>query len=112
MRKAAVALAVWILNLFDPPPLVSMTFKQKVGRVLLLSGTLVVGSILVSMLGALGIYLIERGRELDSTTEFFNGMGIILLGISVNTLCVMALVQIKRADHKLISPTQRPTEPK
>ena len=104
MTKRITALFAWLLNLFDPPPLVAMSFKQKVGRVILLSGTLVIGSIIVAMLGALGLYLMERGRELGNTPEFINGLGIILLGVSVNTLCVMALVQLKRADTKLMPP--------
>jgi uncharacterized membrane protein YidH (DUF202 family) len=107
MPKRIAALLVWLMNLFDPPPLVTMTFRQKVGRVLLLSGTLVVGSILVAMIGALGLYLMERGRELGSTPEFFNGLVIVLIGVVVNTVCVLALVQIKRVDHKLIPPNPK-----
>jgi hypothetical protein len=96
----------WLLNLFDPPPLNSMTFAQKAGRVVLLSATLVVGSVLVAMLGALGLYLMEKGRELGSTPEFFQGVGIILIGIAVNAGCVMILIQIKKADTKLVPPKQ------
>jgi hypothetical protein len=95
------------MNLFDPPPLCSMTFAQKIGRVILLSATLVVGSVLVAMLGALGLFLMERGRELGSTPEFLNGLGIVLLGISVNAGCIMILVQIKRADNKLVPPPKK-----
>ena len=83
-----------------------MTLSQKVGRVILLSGTLVVGSILVAMLGALGLYLVERGRELGDSPEFYKGIVIILTGIVVNTFCVLILVQLKRVDHKLIPPTK------
>jgi hypothetical protein len=104
MTKRITTLLAWLLNLFDPPPLTAMNFKQKVGRIFLLSGTLIIGSIIVAMLGALGLYIMERGRELGSTPEFFNGVGIILLGVSVNTICIMALVQMKRADTKLVPP--------
>ena len=107
MTKQIIALLAWLMNLFDPPPLVTMTFRQKMGRILLLSGTLVIGSILVAMLGAVGLYLMERGRELGSTPEFMNGVVIVVVGITVNSLCVLALVQIKRADHKLIPPTTK-----
>jgi len=107
MIKPIASTLMWLLNLFDPPPLKSMTMSQKVGRVVLLSGTLVIGSILVAMLGALGLYLVERGRELRDTPEFYKGIGIILTGIVVNTFCVLILVQLKRVDHKLIPPTRR-----
>ena len=106
MLKSTTAVLTWLLNLFDPPPLNSMTLAQKVGRVALLSGTLVVGSVLVAMLGALGLYLMERGRELQDTPEFYKGIVIILTGIVVNTFCVLIIVQLKRVDHKLIPPTQ------
>jgi uncharacterized membrane protein YidH (DUF202 family) len=111
MLQSIAAILHWLLNLFDPPPLKSMTFAQKVGRVVLLSGTLVIGSVLVAMLGALGLYLMERGRELRDTPEFYKGIVIILTGIVVNTFCVLILVQIKRVDHKLIPPTRSPVEP-
>lgn len=110
MFKPITAILTWLLNLFDPPPLKSMTVSQKVGRVVLLSGTLVIGSILVAMISALGLYIMERGRELGNTPEFYKGLVIILTGIVVNTFCVLILVQLKRADHKLIPPT-RPEEP-
>ncbi len=105
MLKPLLATLSWMLNLFDPPPLKSMTLAQKFSRVVLLSGTLVIGSILVAMLGALGLYLMERGRELQDTPEFYKGIVIILTGIVVNTFCVLILVQIKRVDHRIIPPT-------
>ena len=106
MIKRLAALLAWLLNLFDPPPLAVMTLTQKMGRVVLLSGTLVVGSVLVAMIGALGLYLMEKGRELGNTPEFFQGVAIIVTGIVVNTICVLILVQLKHADHKLIPPTR------
>jgi len=81
-----------------------MNFAQKIGRVVLLTSTLVVGSVLVAMLGALGLYLVERGREMDNAPELLNGAGIILLGIAVNATCVIILLQIKKADNKLLPP--------
>jgi len=106
MLKYIFSILTWLLNLFDPPPLNSMTFVQKAGRVFLLSGTLVVGSILVAMIGALGLYLMEKGRELGNRPEFFQGVAIIVTGIVVNTICVLVLIQLKNADHKLIPPTR------
>jgi uncharacterized membrane protein YidH (DUF202 family) len=98
------SLGGWLINLFDPPPLSSMNLRQKTGRVILLSATLVIGSILVAMLGALGLYLMERGRELGSTPEFFNGVAIIFVGVGVNAVCFLVLIQIKKADTKLVPP--------
>ena len=98
------SVVMWLMNLFDPPPLVTMTFRQKVGRVVLLSTTLVIGSIVVAMLGAVGLYLIEKAHELDSTPEFLQGLAVIVVGVGVNGLCLAILLQVKRADHKLLPP--------
>jgi hypothetical protein len=102
--QVSFSILSWLLKLFDPPPLSSMTFNQKVGRALLLTATLVVGSILVAMLGALGLFVMERGREIGSTPELLKGVGIILVGIAVNATCVAILIHIKRADTKLVPP--------
>jgi hypothetical protein len=106
MLKPTFAIMHWLMNLFDPPPLKSMTFSQKLGRVFLFSGTMVIGSILVAMLGALGLYLIQRGRELGQTPEIYKGAIIILTAVVVNTFCVLILIQLKRVDHHLVPPTQ------
>jgi len=81
-----------------------MTLAQKTGRVILLSATLVVGSVLVAMFGALGLFVMERGRELGSTPELLQGVGILLVGIVVNAACVIILVYLKKADTKLVPP--------
>jgi len=101
------SLVHWLLDLFDPPPLVAMTLSQKIWRVGLLSGTLVVGSILVAMLGALGLFIMEKGHELGSTPEFLQGVLIIIIGVCVNAVCVIALFQMKRADHKVVPPPDK-----
>jgi len=81
-----------------------MTVAQKAGRVLILTATLVIGSIVVAMLGAVGLFVMEKGRELGSTPEFFNGLAIIAVGILVNAACLAVLLHMKHADHKLIPP--------
>jgi ACR3 family arsenite efflux pump ArsB len=96
-----------LINLFDPPPLESLNLTQKTGRVLLLTITLVVASILFAMLGALGLFIMERGRELGSAPQFYDGLIIILVGIAVNIACVFVLMQIKKADNHLIVPTKK-----
>ena len=82
----------------------NLNFTQKVGRVILLTATLVVGSVLVAMLGALGLFLVEQGRQMGNVPEFYNGVAIILAGVAVNIGCVFILVQIKRADNRLVPP--------
>jgi uncharacterized membrane protein YidH (DUF202 family) len=104
MIKRIVALLSWLINLFDPPPLQSMSVNQKTGRVFLLSATLVIGSVLVAMIGAVGLFLVEKGRELGDMPELLDGLGIIVIGVIVNAVCVLMLVEIKRTDHKLIPP--------
>jgi len=81
-----------------------MTTAQKAGRVIALTSTLVVGSIIVAMLGALGLYLVQKGREIGSTPELLKGLGIIFVGVIVNVVCAFILLQIKRADAKLVPP--------
>ena len=84
-----------------------MTIAQKAGRVILLTATLVVGSVLLAMLGALGLFVMERGRELGSVPQFLNGVGIILVGIVVNATCVIILFHLKKADNKLVPPPKK-----
>ena len=81
-----------------------MTTAQKAGRVIALTSTVVVGSIIVAMLGALGLYLVQKGREIGSTPELLKGLGIIFVGVIVNVVCAFILLQIKRADAKLVPP--------
>ena len=81
-----------------------MTVVQKTGRVLILTATLVIGSVVFAMLAAVGLFLIEKGRELRDVPKIFNGLAIIAVGILVNATCVFILVQMKRADGKLIPP--------
>ena len=81
-----------------------MTTAQKAGRVIALTSTLVVGSIIVAMLGALGLYLVQKGREIGSTPELLKGLGIIFVGVIVNVVCAFILLQIKRSDAKLVPP--------
>jgi hypothetical protein len=97
-----ISLAGWLMELFNPPPLESMNVVQRTGRVLLFTGALVVASILFAMVGALGLYIMERGRELRDTPQFYHGTVIVLVGVAVNVACVFVLLQIKKADTKLM----------
>ena len=102
-----ISLASWVMELFNPPPLKSMTLTQKTGRVLLFTAVLVIASIIFAMVGAVGLYIMERARELRDTPQFYHGLLIILVGIAVNVSCVFALLQIKKADTKLMPPPDK-----
>jgi Kef-type K+ transport system membrane component KefB len=96
----------WFLHLFNPPPLNSMTWLQKVGRILLVSVALIVTSTLLAMLTALGFFLVERGRQIVlSSPQLRDGTAIILVGVGVNWLCVRVLFAVIKADRKLMAPS-------
>ncbi len=101
------SLVIWLMELFNPPPLRSMTLFQKTGRILLFTAALVIACILFAMAGALGLYLMERGRELRDTPQFYHGLLIVLVGLGVNVGCVFVLMQIKKADTKLVPPDSK-----
>lgn len=104
LLNRSFAILVWLLNLFNPPPLVLMNRSQKIGRVFLVTLTLVISCTLTAMLGALGIFVIERGRVmLASIPDLLSGLEIIFASISVNAICVAVLLQIRRADRKLMT---------
>ena len=84
-----------------------MTLTQKAGRILLFTAALVIGSILFAMAGAVGLYVMERGRELRDTPQFYHGLVIVLLGIAVNVGCIFVLLQIKKADTTLVPPAEK-----
>ena len=65
-----ISLFSWFIELFNPPPRESMSMTQKTGRILLFSGSLIIASIVFAMIGAVGIYLMERGREQWGTQSF------------------------------------------
>jgi hypothetical protein len=101
------SLVCWVIELFNPPPLKSMSLPQKAGRVLLFTAALVIGSILFAMVGSVGLYIMERGRELRDTPQFYHGLFIVLVGVGVNVGCVFVLLQIKKADTKLVPPPEK-----
>jgi len=81
-----------------------MTLSQKAGRIFLLSVTLLVASVLFAMAGAVGLFIMERGREMSDTPQFYHGLVIIVFGLAVNSACVFFLFQVKKADTKLVPP--------
>ncbi len=99
-----------MINLFDPPPLQAMTLRQKAGRVILLTSTLVIVSTLVAMLGALGLFIGEQGYRLGNMPQFFNGLAIIVVAVAVNVTCVILLLKIRHADGRLMAPHQKSSD--
>ena len=95
------------MELFNPPPLSSMNLAQKTGRILLFTAALVIASILFAMVGAVGLYIMECGRELRDVPEFYHGLMIVTVGVGVNIGCVFVLLQIKKADTKLLPPEKK-----
>ncbi len=101
--RRCLSILTWVVNLFDPPPLDSMNRVQKVGRVFMVTMSLVLGSILAAVVTGIGIYLVQRGHEMvTSVPHLLTGLGIIFTSIVVNTICVLVLLAVKRADQKLI----------
>ncbi len=84
-----------------------MSLAQKTGRVFFLTFALVAASVLFAMGGAIGLFIMERGRELRDTPEFYHGLLIIVVGAAVNTACVFVLLQIKKMDTKLVPPKSK-----
>ncbi len=99
----------WLLGLFDSPPLDTLTQVQKVGRVFLVTVSLVVVCILTAMLLALGIFLIERSHLIftalmeDNFSVVARMTGILALSVGVNVFCVFILFQVRRLDRNLMS---------
>jgi hypothetical protein len=59
------------------------------------------------MVGALGLYITERGRELRDIPQFYHGLLIVAVAVAVNIGCVFVLLQIKKADTKLLPPEKK-----
>jgi len=105
MINRSLAVLAWLVNLFNPPPRDSMSLTQKIGRIFLVALTLTISCILAAMLEAVIIFVIQRGHAmLSSIPELLSGLEIILAGICVNAVCVAILLQIRKADRKLIPP--------
>ena len=113
MLQHSFSILAWLLDLFNAPPRDAMTHRQKVGRILLVTGTLVVLCILIAMAFAVGIFVVERiNRALGTIPDLWSTATIILVGIAVNALCVFLLFQVKKLDRNLmLGPGETPSHP-
>ena len=102
----------WLISLFNPPPLESLTHVQKTARIFLFTMALVMLCILLSMLAAAGVFVLEHARRMiGSFSELAGDLGIIFVSMMINTICVIVLLEISKADRKLIPPPETPTQP-
>ncbi len=103
----------WLTDLFNAPPRLEMNYRQKIGRILLVTGTMVVVSILTAMAAALGIFVFERiFRAIKNIPNLWDTTWIITVGILVNALCVYVLFLVRRLDRKLmLGPGETPSRP-
>jgi len=112
MLKRFTHVLTWLISLINPPPLNSMTRWQKTARIVLFTATMVVTCILLSMVAAAAIFTLQHEKRLHKgLPELAEDLGIILLSMIVNTLCVLLLLRIKQADQKLIPPSEDPKPP-
>jgi len=90
-----------------------MTRAQKVGRVFVFTLTLVVISIFFSMLAAAGIFALEHARRMaGGFPELAGDLAIIFVSMMINAVCVIVLLEVRKADRKLIPPPEAPPETK
>lgn len=93
------------LRLFNPPPLESLTVGQKIGRIFLITVSLTILCIFTAVMLALILYTIHAVPILWSDSKsigFKHLLAIISASAMVNTLCVLALLQIKKLDRALL----------
>jgi len=113
MLHHSLSILAWLLDLFNAPPRSAMTCRQKIGRILLVTGTLVVLCILTAMAGAVGLFVVEKiSHAVNNIPDLWTTATILLVGIAVNALCVFLLFQVKKLDRKLmLDPGETPARP-
>ena len=113
MLHHSLSILAWLLDLFNAPPRASMNRRQKVGRILFVSGTLIVLCILAAMAVAVGLFVAQRvSRALDNIPNLWDTSVILMVGVTVNAVCVFLLFQVKKLDRNLmLGPGETPTRP-
>ncbi len=95
------------MELFNPPLRDSLSLVQKMGRVLLVTATLVTLSIIVALVLALLFYGYEFGSNtLARVPQLTKAVEILACSIVVNFICIIMLFQVKRIDQRLVPPVR------
>jgi hypothetical protein len=109
-----ISILGWLQDLFNAPPLASMTHRQKLGRVCLITCSLVLLCILSAMILAVIIFLAQRTHQAVSSLlalDFRQALvigGILILSACVNALCLLVLLYVRRLDRRLMSSPPAP----
>jgi hypothetical protein len=106
--KHLFSIGPWLMELFNPPLRESLSLRQKIGRVLLVTVTLVTLSIIMALVLALVLYAYQfGGNVLMAEPQLTRGLEILAVSVAVNVVCVLVLLQVKRLDQRLVPPTRR-----
>jgi hypothetical protein len=109
--KLVASIPAWLLELFNPPLRDSLTIRQKIGRVLFMTMTLVTLSIIVALVLTLLLFGYESGGKLlDNTPHLASALKILGISVVVNAVCIKVLFQLKRLDERLMA-SGKPPEP-
>jgi len=107
MPPRALTILFQLIQLFDPPLRDSMSFGQKLGRIFRFSLILVIICILVALVLASAIFVVQECKlVVNSVPEMLTGIAIVLASLIVNALCVRVLLEIRKLDSKVVSPSQ------
>jgi len=105
MVKRFLAVAHWLIHLFEPPPLASMSLGQKIGRIFNVCLALLVICILTAITAAAFIFGVQQTcLIMGKASESLLGLEIIALGLSVNAICFYAVLRVRKLDLKLNLP--------
>jgi len=103
LLKFLFSIGPWIIDLFNPPPRDSLSIVQKIGRVILVTLTLMTICIISALAISLVFLAIQRGGEvLMGVPQLVNILTILAVSIVVNIVCVKTLFAIRRLDRMLI----------
>jgi hypothetical protein len=103
------SISVWLMELFNPPRRSEMTLRQKIGRIALITTTLITLSILVALELDLVLYTVHA---IANIPYLANALEILGASIVVNIGCVMVLLKIRRLDQQLMQPPPTMTDEK
>jgi len=107
--KHLLSIGPWLMELFNPPRRDSLSLHQKVGRVVLITVTLVTLSVIMALVLSLSLFAYECGGNVLATTPHLaNALEILFSSIAVNIVCVIILLQVKRFDQRLVPPPVLP----